>query len=180
MLLSWIEWYNTPGQSPPKRLRRKERKKERKKKERKKCPTWYRPRGGICGHGLWNGLGVKKSKDLPHLYIWAARKGDLLHFCPRYKLVNAHNISHFSTEQLHVACLKRTGHYMYILIFRLYKVLKVFLTQVKESLSFIRRSLNIRGIHIIDDEKVYSQIYFRGWKRGPFRTHVCTYLHIGT
>ena len=32
---------------------------------------------------------------------------------------------------------------MYILIFRLYKVSKVFLTQVKESLSFIHRGLNI-------------------------------------
>ena len=46
-------------------------------------------------------------------------------------------------QQLHVACLKRTGHYMYILISRLYKVLKVILTQVKESLSFIHCGLNI-------------------------------------
>ena len=72
-----------------------------------------------------------------------------------------HNIPHFSTEQLLVACLKRTGHYMHILILRLYKVLKVFLTQVKESLSFIHRCLNIWGIHIFADEKVYPQIYFR-------------------
>ena len=42
--------------------------------------------------------------------------------------------------------------YMYILIFRLYKVLKVFLTQVKESLSPWSEHL---GFHIFEDEKVY-------------------------
>ena len=69
---------------------------------------------GISGHGLWYGLDFQKSKNPPHSYIWAARKGDILYFCPRYKLVNAHNIPHFSTEQLYVACLKRTGNYMYM------------------------------------------------------------------
>ena len=101
-------------------------------------------------------LASKSPKTHP-IYInkWAARKGYLLYFCTLYKLVNAHNIPHFSTEQLHVAGLKRTGHYMYILIFRLYKVLKIFLIQVKESLYFIHRSLSIWGIHIFEDEKVY-------------------------
>ena len=46
-------------------------------------------------------------------------------------------------------------NYMYILILRLYKVLKVFLTKVKENLSFIHHGLNIWGIHIFQDEKVY-------------------------
>ena len=77
----------------------------------KSVPTYGGGRGcwdWVSGHGLWYGR-ASESKDPPHSYIWAVRKGDpIIYFCPRYILFNAHNIGlpHFSTEQLHVACLK--------------------------------------------------------------------------
>ena len=49
---------------------------------------------------------------------------------------------------------------MYVLIFRLYNILKgFFVTQVKEGLSFIHRGLNIWGINILGSKRIPIDIF---------------------